>query len=231
MAAETAADPRDDAAARRRIRNRALAIALSVMPFGLSFGAVSVAAGLTLLQTCMLSLVLFSGASQFALVSIVAAGGGLGSALATALLLGTRNGLYATRVADLVRPRGWRRAVAAQVTIDESTAMAIAETEHGYATRAFWTTAALVYTLWNLSTLAGALAGRGLGSLPATGLDAAGPAAFFALIAPRLRVRHLRVTGLVAVALAVTCVPLLPVGSPVVVGGVVAALAVAVARR
>ena len=125
--AETAADHRDGAVARRRIRNRALAIALSVVPFGLSFGAVSVAAGLTLLQTCMLSLVLFSGASQFALVSIVAAGGGLGSALATALLLGTRNGLYATRVAELVRLRGWRRAVAAQVTIDESTAMAVAK--------------------------------------------------------------------------------------------------------
>jgi 4-azaleucine resistance transporter AzlC len=220
-----------DAAAHRRIRNRALAIGLSVMPFGLSFGAVSVAAGLSVLQACLLSLVLFSGASQFALVSILGAGGGVGSALATALLLGARNGLYATRVASLLRPRGWRRAVAAQVTIDESTAMALAEAESGHAGRAFFTTAACVYVLWNASTLIGALVGRGLGSPAVAGLDAAAPAAFLALLAPRLRSASLRRVGLVAAAVAVLCVPVLPVGAPVLVGGGIAALAAVGWRR
>ncbi|HEV7678128.1 MAG TPA: AzlC family ABC transporter permease [Candidatus Dormibacteraeota bacterium] len=218
-------------AVHRRIRNRALAIGLSVMPFGVSFGAVSVASGLSVVQTCLLSTVLFSGASQFALVSILGAGGGLASALATALLLGVRNGLYATRVAELVRPHGWRRAVAAEVTIDESTAMALAEDESGHAKRAFWTTAASVYVLWNLSTLVGALAGSGLGSPAAAGLDAAGPAAFTALLAPRLRAPEMRVVAIVAAAAALATVPLLPVGSSVLVGGGVAAAGMALRSR
>jgi predicted branched-subunit amino acid permease len=175
--------------------------------------------------------VLFSGASQFALVSIIGAGGGVASALATALLLGVRNGLYATRVAELVRPRGWRRAVAAQVTIDESTAMALAEDESGHSSRAFWTTAALVYALWNLSTLAGALAGSSLGSPAAAGLDAAGPAAFTALLAPRLRAPEMRAVALAAAAVALATVPLLPVGSSVLVGGGVAATGMALRSR
>ena len=227
------ADPADaDAGARRRIRARALVIGLSVTPFGVSFGAVSVATGLSVLQTCLLSLVLFSGASQFALVSVLGAGGGVGSALATALLLGSRNALYGVGVRGLLRPAVWMRPVAAQVTIDESTAMAFAEAPVGFSAYAFWTTALSVYVLWNVATLIGAVVGRGLGSLSAAGLDAAGPAAFVALLGPRLRVASARVVALGAALLAVLCVPFLPVGSPVLLGGGGAALcAVVVWRR
>ncbi|HWW09605.1 MAG TPA: AzlC family ABC transporter permease, partial [Candidatus Acidoferrales bacterium] len=121
-----------DPAAERRIRSRALAVGVSVVPFGLSFGAVSVEAHLSILQTCLLSLVLFSGASQFALVSVIGSGGSIASAVGTALVLGLRNGLYATRINTLLRPRGSRRLAAAQLTVDESTTMAIAETETGH---------------------------------------------------------------------------------------------------
>lgn len=221
-----------DVVARRRVRARAVAVAASVVPFGLSFGAVSVATGLSLLQTCLLSLVLFSGASQFALVSVLGAGGGLASALATALLLGVRNGLYVVSLRGLLTMPAFLRPAAAQVTIDESTAMALSEssTSSGLATYAFWVTGLAVYVLWNLSTLVGALVGRGLGSPAAAGLDAAGPAAFLALLGPRLRVASARVVVLVSVAVALALVPVLPVGSPVLVGALVAAL-VAVARR
>jgi predicted branched-subunit amino acid permease len=108
-------------AAERRIRNRALTIGVSVTPFGLSFGAVSVEAHLSLIQVCLLSLVLFSGASQFALVSVIGAGGSYFSAVGTALLLGVRNGLYGARINASLRPSGWRRFLMAEVTIDEST--------------------------------------------------------------------------------------------------------------
>jgi predicted branched-subunit amino acid permease len=232
VGAEVADSADADAGARRRIRARALVIGLSVTPFGVSFGAVSVATGLSVLQTCLLSLVLFSGASQFALVSVLGAGGGVGSALATALLLGSRNALYGAGVRGLLRPAVWIRPVAAQVTIDESTAMAFAEAPAGFAAYAFWTTALCVYVLWNVATLIGAVVGRGLGSLSAAGLDAAGPAAFVALLGPRLRVASARVVALGAASLAVLCVPFLPVGSPVLLGGGVAALcAVLVWRR
>jgi predicted branched-subunit amino acid permease len=219
-----------DAVARRRVRARAVAVAASVVPFGLSFGAVSVSTGLSVLQTCLLSLVLFSGASQFALVSVLGAGGGLASALATALLLGARNGLYVVSLRGVLTMPTFLRPAAAQVTIDESTAMALSEAASGFATYAFWATGLAVYVLWNLSTLVGALVGRGLGSPAAAGLDAAGPAAFLALLGPRLRVASARVVAVVSMVVALALVPVLPVGSPILVGALVAAL-VAVVRR
>jgi predicted branched-subunit amino acid permease len=215
------------------VRGRGLAVAASVVPFGLSFGAVSVATGFSVLQTCLLSLVLFSGASQFALVSVLGAGGGLASALGTALLLGVRNGLYVVSVRGLLPLRLWQRPLAAQVTIDESTAMALSESSSGLSVYAFWVTALGVYLLWNASTLIGALVGRGLGSPAAAGLDVAGPAAFAALLGPRLRAgRGPRVVAVVAAAAAAACVPVLPLGSPVLAGaGVAALVAVLAARR
>jgi 4-azaleucine resistance transporter AzlC len=222
--------PRDDAsiggetrrAAARRIRNRALTIGVSVTPFGVSFGAVSVEAHLSLIQVCLLSLVLFSGASQFALVSILGAGGSYVSAVGTALLLGVRNGLYAARINALLRPTGLRRFLMAEVTIDESTAMAVSEAPAGYAARAFWSTALSVYVLWNLSTIVGALVGNAFGSPATTGLDVAGPAAFIALLAPRLTTMRMRLVALASGAIALVTVPLVPVGAPILIGGLTA---------
>ena len=219
-------DPRGDdgtrRAAERRIRNRALTIGVSVTPFGLSFGAVSVEAHLSLLQVCVMSLVLFSGASQFALVSIIGAGGSYFSAVGTALLLGVRNGLYGARINALLRPRGWRRLLMAEVTIDESTAMAVSEAQGGYAARAFWSTALSVYVLWNVSTVVGALVGNALGSPATTGLDVAGPAAFVALLAPRLTATRMRLVALASGVIALITVPVVPVGAPILIGGLTA---------
>lgn len=209
-------------ATHRRIRNRALTIGISVTPFGLSFGAVSVEAHLNLVQVCLLSLVLFSGASQFALVSIIGAGGSYFSAVGTALLLGVRNGLYGARINALLRPTGWRRFLMAEVTIDESTAMAVSEAPSAHAARAFWSTALSVYVLWNISTVIGALVGNALGSPATTGLDVAGPAAFIALLAPRLTTLRLRLVALGAGAIALITVPVVPVGAPILIGGLTA---------
>jgi predicted branched-subunit amino acid permease len=140
----------------------------------------------------------------------------------TALLLGVRNGLYGARINALLRPAGWRRFVMAEVTIDESTAMAVSEAPSGNASRAFWTTALSVYVLWNVSTVAGALVGKALGSPATTGLDVAGPAAFVALLAPRLNTARMRVAALGAGAVALVTVPIVPVGAPILIGGLTA---------
>ena len=223
------AEPRQ--AAHRRIRNRALTIGISVVPFGLSFGAVSVETHLNLAQVCFLSLVLFSGASQFALVSIISGGGSLFSAVGTALLLGTRNGLYGARINALLRPRGWRRYAMAETTIDESTAMAVAESASGHALYAFWATALSVYVLWNVSTIVGALVGNALGSPATAGLDVAGPAAFTALLAPRLTTARMRLLALGSAAVAITMVPLVPIGAPILIGALTAVTALLVFDR
>jgi predicted branched-subunit amino acid permease len=216
------ADAASRKAAERRIRNRALTIGVSVTPFGLSFGAVSVEAHLNLIQVCVLSLVLFSGASQFALVSIIGAGGSYLSAVSTALLLGVRNGLYGARINALLRPSGWRRLVMAEVTIDESTAMAVSEAPSGHSARAFWSTALTVYVLWNVSTIIGALVGNALGSPATTGLNVAGPAAFIALLAPRLTSVRMRLAALGSGVIALLTVPVVPVGAPILIGGLTA---------
>jgi len=193
---------------------------VAVGAYGLSFGAAAVTAGLSTLQACALSLLLFTGASQFALVGVVGAGGGPVAAVAGALLLGTRNTLYAVRLSSLVPTRGPRRVVAAQLTIDESTGMATAAPD-GLAPTAFWATGASVYVLWNLATLLGAVGAARLGDPAALGLDAAVPAAFLALLAPQLRTRALAGAALAGAAVAALAVPLTPPGVPVLLAGLV----------
>ena len=202
---------------RRAVVRDAVALGLAVGAYGLSFGAAAVAAGLSVLQACALSLLVFTGASQFALVGVLGAGGSVVSAVAGAALLGTRNLLYAVRLADLLRLRGPRRLLAAQLTIDETTAMATGAPP-ALAGVAFWATGASVYLLWNLATLLGAL-GAGVVDTTALGLDAAVGAAFLGLLALQLRDRTGVRVAVAGAAIAALAVPLLPPGVPVLLAG------------
>jgi 4-azaleucine resistance transporter AzlC len=183
-----------------------------------SFGAIAVSSGLSVLQACATSLLVFTGASQFALVAVLGAGGAAVSGVVSALLLGTRNSLYAVRMADLLRLRGPRRVAAAQLTIDESTAMAISAPA-GLERTAFFATGVGIYLLWNLGTLLGALGAAHLGDPARLGLDAAVPAAFVALLAPRLRDRDAAAVALAGAALALIAIPLVRPGVPVLLAG------------
>jgi len=171
----------------RAVVRDALGVGLAVGAYGVAFGAASVAAGLSVLQTSLLSLLAFTGGTQFAVVGVVSGGGTLATALGGGLLLGARNTLYAMRLAPLLRQRGLRRFVAAQGTIDESTAMAVARRDPALARVAFWWTFVAIYVCWNATTLAGAVGAQALGDPAKFGLDAVVPAAFLALLAPRLR--------------------------------------------
>jgi len=199
------------------VRRDAVGIGVAVGAYGLSFGAVSTTAGLTVAQTCALSLLVFTGASQFAFVGVLAAGGGAVAAVAGAALLGTRNLLYAVRLADLLHLSGARRLLAAQLTIDETTAMATAAPAP-LAGLAFWSTAASVYVLWNLATLLGAV-GAGIVDTRALGLDAAVGAAFLGLLWPQVRDRPALRVALAGAAVAALAVPLVPPGVPVLLAG------------
>lgn len=217
-------------AERREILRDSTAVAVATGAYGVSFGAVAVAAGLSVAQACALSLLVFTGASQFAFVGIVASGGAPLSGALTALLLGSRNTLYGLRLAPLLRWRGWRRTVAAHVVIDESSAMAITRDTTGAARLAFLSTGVGILVLWNLATLVGALAGDALGDPRTYGLDAAVGAAFLALLWPRLTGpgaagRLLRSVAAAAALVALCLVPLTPAGVPVLGAGALAALA------
>jgi predicted branched-subunit amino acid permease len=210
----------------RRITSNAVGIGVATGAYGLSFGAISVASGLSVGQTQVLSLTMFTGASQFALVGVLGAGGGAIAAILTAWLLGARNGLYALSLAPLLRVRGLRRLAAAQLTIDESTAMTLAHPEPAAAARhAFWTTGLSVYVLWNLGTIIGAAGASAINDPATLGLDAAIPAGFIALLWPRLVGRTMWAVATAGALVALMLTPVLRPGLPVLAAGLVALVA------
>ena len=210
----------------RRVDADSLGVGAATGAYGISFGALATASGLDVWQACALSLLVFTGASQFAFVGVVAAGGTPWAGMLTGLLLGSRNTFYGLALAPRLRVRGWRRLLAAQVVIDESTAMSLGQpvaADHGRGARlAFHLTGWSVFVLWNLMTLAGALAGTAIGDPRTFGLDAAVGAAFLALLWPRLSAWPQRLVAVVGAGAATGLVPLAPAGVPVIVGGAVA---------
>ncbi len=216
---------------RRQLLVDSLGVGLATGAYGVSFGAIAVTSGFTVLQTCTLSLLIFTGASQFALVGVVAAGGTPMSGAATALMLGTRNTLYGLKLASLLGLRGVRRVAGAHLLIDESTAMALKAKDPRNAPLGFLATGGAVFVLWNLATLVGALAGDALGDPQTYGLDAAVPAAFLALLWPRLTSWLSRVTALAAGAFALTLVPFTRPGLPIIAAAGIAVLAALVSSE
>ncbi|MFE0588251.1 AzlC family ABC transporter permease [Micromonospora echinospora] len=217
--------------ARRAVLADAAGVGVAVGALGLSFGALAVVSGFSVWQTCALSLLMFSGASQFAVIGVLAAGGGALTGAATATLLGVRNALYGLNLSSLLRVRGLRRLFGAQLVIDESSAMALVRDEPRQARLAFWATGISVFVFWNVATLVGAFGAQVLPDPEALGLDVAAPAAFLALLMPRLRDRRLWAVAVAAAATALLTVPVLPAGLPVLAAGLVAVVVALRGRR
>jgi predicted branched-subunit amino acid permease len=206
-----------------------IALGVSVGVSGLAFGAAAVSSGLSAWQASALSLLAFTGASQYALAGAIAAGGGLLTGTASAILLGSRNALYGLRLAEVLQLRGPVKPLAALGVIDETTALTLAQPDQPAARRGFTATFVTLYLTWNLATLAGALGAGHVGSPQAFGLGVVGPAAFVALIWPRLKAgRTERAVALGGVAIALAATPWLPAGVPVILAAI-AALAGALA--
>ena len=202
----------------RTTATASLSVSFTVGLYGIAFGAAGIAAGFSLLQTCALSLLTFSGASQFAVVGVLGAGGSAVSGIATASLLGIRNALYGMRMAPLLKIRGWKRIVGAQVTIDESTGVALGQSELGEPAmrQGFWPTGIGVYIFWNIFTVVGALGAQAMGDPAAWGLDAAVPAAFLGLVWPRLTNGRERALAVSAMALSLGLTPFVAAGVPII---------------
>jgi predicted branched-subunit amino acid permease len=211
-------------AARRGAVRQAVSVSLATGVYGISFGALSVAAGLDLWQTAALSLLMFTGGSQFAFIGVLGSGGAPVAAVATAGLLGARNALYGAVMAPLLHARGARGLAAAQVTIDESAAVANAQPDPATARVGFWWTGLGVFALWNVFTVAGALVGDALGDPTRWGLDAAAAAAFLGLLWPRLASRPAQGVAAGAVVVALLLTPVAPAGVPVLAAALVAVL-------
>jgi len=209
----------------RAVRATSWEVGAVVGSYGLGFGALAVASGFSLAQTIVMSALVFTGASQFALISVVGGGGVPLAGVAAGLALGSRNAFYALRMRALLQPRGWRRAAAAQLTIDESTAVALAQRDVRLSRIGFWTTGVAVYVAWNIATIVGGLAVEQISDPDVIGLDAAVGAAFLALIWPQLTTVKLRVVAGGGALLALALTPLLPQGLPVLAAAGVAVVA------
>jgi predicted branched-subunit amino acid permease len=217
-------------AERRATLRDAIGLGVAVGLYGAAFGAAAVAAGLDVWQASTLSLLMFTGASQFALVGVLGAGGSALAAVGSALLLGTRNTVYGVRLVPLLKPHGVRRLSTAHWVIDETTALSIAAPDRTLARLAFLAGGASIFVMWNLTTVAGALGAAALSGAAQAALDAVVPAAFLALLWPRLRrpfpeaaVQRRVALGGAVVALALT--PFVPAGVQVIAAVVAVALA------
>ena len=221
---EPAEDAVQEFPQRAAILRAAVGFGVYAVAFGASFGAVAVSSGLTVGQAVVLSLVMFSGASQFAFVGIATAGGSPFAAIPAALLLGVRNAFYGVPVSEILQPRGFARLWTAHFVIDETTGMAIGQATPRARRYAFWTTGLILFVLWQAGTLAGAVAGQVID--PATfGLDAAAPAVYLALLWPMLRTTRARWVAVAGALLALVLLPLTPTGIPVVAAAGVALVA------
>lgn len=213
-----------DPTERRSILADALGVAVATGAYGISFGAISVAAGLDLWQTLALSLFMFTGGSQFALVGVIAGGGNPVTGAATAIMLGARNSFYGLRLASLLRVQGVRRWGAAHLVIDETTAMAVGRRTRRAARLGFYATGVSLFLLWNVGTAVGALSADLLSDPRVLGLDVAAPAAFLALLAPQVAGREPVLVALAGALVAVAAVPFVPAGVPVLIAAGVAVL-------
>lgn len=209
-----------------------LTLAVATGVYGVSFGALATTAGLSVLQAQALSFLMFTGGSQFAFIGVVAGGGTGAAATAAAALLGLRNGVYAVQLNALLAPRRLLAKVAhAQVTIDESTAIATAQSDADERRRGFWAAGLGIFVLWNLSTLVGSLVGNAIGDPRRWGLDGAAVAAFLALLWPRLKGRDPIAVAMVCALATVLALPWLPPGLPILVAAGVAVVLHLLLRR
>ena len=223
----------DRSSAGNQVLSMSLGVGFATGLYGLSFGALSAASGLSLWQTQVLSLFMFSGGSQFAVIGVIGATGAAGAvpAILSAWLLGIRNGFYALRLTSVLEVVGVRKVIAAQWTIDESNAVSASQSEPKMARRGFWLTGAAVFLFWNLFTFLGALLGSQVGDPSMWGLDAAAAAAFLGLLWPRLQMGHPGAIAVTAAVLAGLLIGPLPAGIPVIVAAPVAVAAVMLWQR
>lgn len=213
------------------VRRDAMVLAAAVSIVAVTFGVLASSAGLSLAKASVMSLLVFTGASQFAAVGVIASGGSVVSAVSGALLLAARNGLYGMRLSELIRADLGRTVVRSQLVIDESTGMALTQSDPADQRTAFYWTGLGIFIFWNLGTVAGVLLGDVVGDPERFGLDAAFPASFLALILPHVESVAGRLAAGGGVLISLALVPVLPAGVPILFGALAVLPAQKLSRR
>jgi 4-azaleucine resistance transporter AzlC len=191
------------------------------MPLGFAFGITAVDAGLDVWQASAYSLFVFAGSAQFAAVEVLGDGGSVLSAVAAGLLLNVRSLAFGVVMAPALAGPWWKRAAWSQLMIDESTAIGTAQVDSWWRRYGYLWGGLAIFVTWNLATLVGAVGLSSGGDLVRRlGIDAAIPAAFLALLWPRLGRRDQLRTALCGAAVALVLLPVAPPGIPIVAAAI-----------
>ena len=215
----------------REIWRQSLSIGVSLIPFGLAFGVSCSKAQLSWLQALGFSSLVFTGGSQFAAVGVLNDGGAAIASAGAGLLLSIRSFVYGLLMAPTLTGSVGFRAAASQLMIDESVAVGTAQ-EDPHARKIGYLAGGLtVFVVWNITTLIGAVAlGANEELVKKFGLDATVPAAFAALLWPRLKTSEARLVAVVGALIALVLIPISPPGIPIVASSL-GVLAATVGRR
>ena len=213
--------PRDDPPLSHGIR-AALPFVLPTLAIGMSFGVLAEPV-MGAWAAIAMSILVFGGAAQFASVSILAAGGGLASAVSAGLLINTRFLPMGFAVGPALKGRRLRRAAEAQTIVDAS--WAIANRGDGTFDRSLMMGATVPQAAaWWIGTVIGVFAGALLGDPEALGLDAIFPAFYLALLADEITDGSMFASALLGGAIALVLIPFTPPGIPVVAAALAALL-------
>jgi 4-azaleucine resistance transporter AzlC len=190
-------------------------LAIAVFGFGVSFGVLAVPSGLGALAPIVMSATTFAGSAQFAALSVLADGGAVAAAILAGALLNVRYGPIGVTIAPWLRGGPVSRFVHAQLTVDESWALA-AEPDGRYEPRVLLASGLALYAAWVAGTALGVLVGDVAPPPSDLGLDAAFPALFLALLAPQVRGRLAGAAALLGAGIALALTPVAPPGVPIV---------------
>ncbi|HET6713168.1 MAG TPA: AzlC family ABC transporter permease [Actinomycetota bacterium] len=190
-------------------------LAIAVVGFGISFGVLAKTAGMGSLAPIVMSMTTFAGSAQFAAASILDVGGTVVSAITAAVLLNARYGPIGVSVAPYLTGSWWSRFLHAQLTVDESWAIA-AEGDGRFNPRVLLGAGVTLYTAWVIGTVLGVAFGDVIGDPSRWGLDAAFPALFLALLVPQLRDRRSIEAAVLGAAIALALTPFTPAGVPII---------------
>ena len=212
--------PPRPASPRREILRQAVSIALAVTPFGVAFGVVSVEAGLALWEASAFSVFVFAGSAQFAAVDVLGEGGAATAAIATGIGLNLRSLALGVTMSPALTGPLWKRALWSQLMIDESMAVGTAQRDRRWQRYGYLAAGIGVFVTWNLSTLAGAAVfSSARDAITTWGIDATIPAAFLALLWPRLGFPDQRRTALAGAVIGLALTPVAPPGIAIIAAG------------
>ncbi len=202
---------------------RGLPFAAVGFVLSLSFGVLARQAGFSALQTVLTSALVFAGSAQFAALSIVVAGGGIGAAVSAAGLMNARFLAMGIALAPSLPGSAPARAAQGQAVVDSSWAMANRR-DGSFDRWLLFGATAPQYLTWVLGTTTGAFAGDLLGDVERFGLDAVYPTFFLGLVIAELRDARSRVVALLGAGIALALVPLTPPGVPILAAAAAALL-------